>query len=143
MNDDQAAEMNRNDGIDILVDLTGHMAGNRLLLFARKPAPVQVAYEGHPHTRGMRSIGWRLTDSLLDPPGEGGRFCTEEVLYLPRAIGSYDAPGDAPSVVPPPSLKNGYVTFGCLNRPAKLNPDLIRTWAGVLALVRSSKMVMS
>ena len=84
--DEQLAELIRDDQIDILVDLTMHMAGNRLLVFARKPAPVQVSWLAYPATTGLTAIDYRLTDPYLDPPGGDDRCYAEESIRLPRLV---------------------------------------------------------
>ena len=78
--------MVRDDRIDILVDLAGHIGGNRLLAFARKPAPVQVTYIGYQNTTGMSAMDYRLTDAWADPPGVTDAFYTEKLVRLPRSF---------------------------------------------------------
>src|SRR5262249_43590544 len=84
LSDAQAAELIRGDGIDILVDLSGHTAGNRMLVFARKPAPVQVTHFGYPNTTGLTTIDYRITDAHADPPGMTEAYYTEELIRLPE-----------------------------------------------------------
>jgi predicted O-linked N-acetylglucosamine transferase (SPINDLY family) len=142
--DDQVAELIRSDGIDILVDLTGHMAGNRLGVFARRPAPVQVTYVGHPNTTGMNSMGYRLTDPYLDPVGgdSDGRH-TERLARLPRVFGCYQPPEEPLDVAPAPlTATGGRVTFGCLNNPAKVTVPVLELWARLLAAVPGSTLVL-
>ena len=94
--DQQVAERIRQDTIDILVDLAGHTANNRLLVFARKPAPVQVTYIGYPNTTGLTTMDYRLTDAVMDPPGEAV-LNTEELVRLPRGVCCFAPPSDAPA----------------------------------------------
>ena len=90
LTDEQLAQLIREDRIDILVDLTLHMAHNRLLVFARKPAPVQVTFAGYPGTTGLSTIDYRLTDPYLDPPGLNDRRYAEESIRLPDTFWCYD-----------------------------------------------------
>jgi len=129
------------DGIDILVDLTLHMSGNRLPVFARQPAPVQVTWLGYPGTTGLDAIQYRITDPRLDPVGVNDAFYTEESLRLPDTFWCFD-PSDAPDVKPLPMKSVQRVTFGCLNSFSKTNPQTLRLWAEVLAAVPDSDMVI-
>ena len=86
LTDQQIAEQVRDDKIDILVDLTGHIGGNRLLAFARKPAPIQVTYIGYQNTTGMSAMDYRLTDARADPPGLTDAYYTEQLVRLPRSV---------------------------------------------------------
>src|SRR5439155_20402717 len=115
MSDEQAAELIRRDQIDILVDLTMHMAEGRPSLFARKPAPIQVAWLAYPGTTGLTTIDYRLTDPYLDPPGLDDAYYSEHSIRLPDSFWCYDPLADQPAVNSLPALKNGYVTFGSLN----------------------------
>src|SRR6266516_44028 len=103
MSDSQVTDRIRDDRIDILVDLAGHTARNRMLVFARKPAPVQVTYLGYPDTTGQTAIDWRLTDALADPPGMTDGFHTESLLRLPRTFLCYRPFPEAPAVAPLPA----------------------------------------
>jgi predicted O-linked N-acetylglucosamine transferase (SPINDLY family) len=140
--DDQVSELVRNDQIDILVDLTMHMAGNRLLVFGRKPAPVQVCWLAYPATTGLSAIDYRLTDPHLDPPGLDDRCYTEESIRLPDSFWCYQPPAAEPGVNPLPALEQGHVTFGCLNNFCKLNPSVVKLWAQVLAAVDHSRLMI-
>jgi predicted O-linked N-acetylglucosamine transferase (SPINDLY family) len=119
VSDQQVSTLIRDDRIDILVDLTGHMADNRLLVFARKPAPVQVSYLGYPDTTGVEAIDYRVTDSIHDPPGETEQYHVERLVRLDPCCWCYEPDDfDAPGPVgPPPVLRNGFMTFVCLNDP--------------------------
>jgi predicted O-linked N-acetylglucosamine transferase (SPINDLY family) len=112
LNDEQAAALIRADQVDILVDLTGHIAGNRLLVFARKPAPIQVTYLGYQNTTGMRAMDYRLTDGWADPAGQTDCWYTEQLVRLPDAFFCYKPWDGAPEVASSPLALNGYVTFG-------------------------------
>jgi predicted O-linked N-acetylglucosamine transferase (SPINDLY family) len=140
--DQQVSETIRADQIDILVDLTGHIGGNRLLVFARKPAPVQVTYIGYQNTTGMLAMDYRLTDAWADPPGATDHLYTEKLVRLPRAFFCYLPPALAPDVSPLPAIANGLVTFGSFNNPAKITPRVLETWAGILSAVPNSRLVL-
>jgi protein O-GlcNAc transferase len=140
--DEAVAAMTRRDGIDILVDLSGHTAGNRLLLFARKPAPLQVTWLGYPHTTGLRSIDYRITDAVTDPPRES-EFCyAEQLLRLPRNFSCFEPPAEASEAGKLPLLSNGYLTFGSFNNPAKITDMTVALWGAVLQAVPGSRLLV-
>jgi protein O-GlcNAc transferase len=134
------ASLIRQDKIDVLVDLTGHMAGNRLLTFARRPAPVQVTYLGYPHTTGLDGMDCRLTDAESDPPG-AEHYHVEKLLRLPRCAWAY-RPTESPHTTEPPAARNGFVTFGSLNRMAKISRPVATLWANVLQAVPNSRLMV-
>jgi len=103
--DEEVARMIREDQIDILVDLAGHTGGNRLLVFAQKPAPVQVNYQGYPATTGLDAIEYRLTDPYADPPGMTDSYCSEKLIRLPETDWCYASLSHPPPVGPLPALK--------------------------------------
>jgi len=140
--DDRVAEKIREDGIDILVDLTLHMAGNRLLVFACKPAPVQVTFAGYPGSTGLRAIDYRLTDPYLDPPGLNDDWYAEKSYRLPHSFWCYDPRTDEPAVGPLPALARGFVTFGCLNNFCKVNDRVLELWGRVLRAVEGSRLLL-
>jgi protein O-GlcNAc transferase len=133
----------RADGIDILVDLTMHMAGSRLLAFARKPAPVQVTWLAYPGSTGLTSIDYRLSDPQLDPPGIDESVYSEKTIRLPDSFWCYD-PLDSwhIAVNPLPVLETGRITFGCLNNFTKINEPQLETWARVLLQVPDSRLLL-
>jgi len=140
---DQAAqELIRRDRIDILVDLSGHTAGNRLPLFARKPAPVQVTWLGYPQTTGLGAIDYRITDQVTDPPGASQPHYAERLLRLPGIFSCFAPPEEAPEVGEPPFLERGSITFGSFNNPAKITPETVALWARVLQGVPCSRMLV-
>jgi predicted O-linked N-acetylglucosamine transferase (SPINDLY family) len=141
MNDADVAEQVRADGIDILVDLAGHMAGNLLTMFAHKPAPVQVSYIGYPNTTGLDAVNYRLTDALADPQGQESYYC-ETLVRLPRCFLCYAPPDDAPAVAPPPEAKAGSVTFGSFNHLRKVTPEVIAMWSRILVAVPAARLVL-
>jgi predicted O-linked N-acetylglucosamine transferase (SPINDLY family) len=140
-NDDQVAEQVRADGIDILVDLAGHMAGNRLGVFARKPAPVQVTYLGYPNITGVKTIDYRLSDAVADPPGEPASE-SEMLFRLPGCFCCFQPPEQAPEINPLPALRNGRITFGSLHKLAKLNGSVFDVWSAILQAVPSARLLV-
>jgi predicted O-linked N-acetylglucosamine transferase (SPINDLY family) len=141
MPNDQAAQLIRDDQIDILIDLAGHTSGNRLLVFAQKPAPIQVTYLGYPATTGMETIDYRLTDAHADPPGLTDAFCTEKLVRLPQTTWCFKARLRSSDVSPLPAISNGYVTFGSFNNFSKTNEPLYDLWAKVLHAVPNSRLL--
>lgn len=144
--DEQVADMIREDRIDILVDLTLHMAENRMLLFARKPAPVQVTWLGYPGTTGLETMDYRLTDPYLDPPGGSDENYTENSVRLPHTFWCLDRAAlegpEAPPVNALPAIEAGHITFGCVNNFCKVNQPLLELWKRVLDAVANSRMLM-
>jgi protein O-GlcNAc transferase len=140
--DEKLAEQVRQDRIDILVDLTMHMADNRLLLFARKPAPVQVTYLAYCGTTGLSTIDYRLTDPYLDPFGQNDESYSEQSLRLPETYWCYRPPADAPPVNALPAVREGYVTFGCLNSFSKVSDAALAAWARLLQTTPSSRLLL-
>jgi predicted O-linked N-acetylglucosamine transferase (SPINDLY family) len=140
LRDNDLAELIRKDGIDILVDLTGHMAAHRLLVFARKPAPVQVTYLGYPDTTGLATIDYRITDSIHDPPGLTDRYHMERLLRLDPCCWCFQPDELGMEVGPLPSLSAGRVTFAALNRLAKSTPQMMATWATILRSIPGSML---
>lgn len=141
LNDDSAAERIRDDQIDILVDLSGHTADNRLLVFARKPAPVQVSWLGYMTTTGLSSMDYRLSDDYADPPGRTEALHTETLWRLP-SVTVFQPPEDSPPVGSLPVLTAGRFTFGCLNNPAKLGPDVVAIWARILTALPDARLLL-
>jgi predicted O-linked N-acetylglucosamine transferase (SPINDLY family) len=142
LSDEQVAEQIRNDRIDILVDLAGHIGGNRLLVFARKPAPIQVSYIGYQNTTGMLAMDYRLTDELADPPGLTDSYYTERLVRLPRAFFCYQPPQEAPRIAALPAASAGHVTFGSFNSFRKVTPPVIDAWFQILATVEDSRLLV-
>ena len=131
----------REDGIDILYDLSGHTAKHRLLTFARKPAPLQVSWIGYPGTTGLSAMDYYQSDRFLFP---GGRFSdqfTEKIVRLP-ASSAFLPSKDAPPVSALPALSNGYVTFGSFNHPRKITRSVIALWAQLLRALPDSRMLL-
>jgi predicted O-linked N-acetylglucosamine transferase (SPINDLY family) len=141
LSDEALAEKIRADRIDILIDLSGHTAHNRLLTFARKPAPVQASYLGYLGSTGLQSMDYFLCDEFWVPPGQLDWQFTEKMAYLPAAV-VFEASPHAAEVNPLPALQNGYITFGSFNRPNKLNPSVIALWSMLLQAVPTARMVL-
>jgi len=142
LSDEKLARQVRADEIDILVDLTLHMSGSRLTMFARKPAPVQVTYGGYPSGTGLRAIDYRLTDPYLDPPGVSDGWYAEQSIRLPDSFWCYVPVGPHLPVNPLPCEEAGFVTFGCLNNFMKVNDAALRLWAKVLKTVDRSRLLL-
>ena len=141
LSDDQFAETIRSDHIDILVDLAGHTAGNRLLVFARKPAPVQITWLGYVGTTGLEEIDYLLSDRFHTLP-EDEQYYSEQIVRLPDSYACYSPPTDAPPVASLPALANGYVTFGCFNNPVKLTDETLTRWSQILRRVANSRLLL-
>jgi len=141
LSDDQLAERIRTDGIDLLIDLAGHTAGNRLGVFARKPAPVQMTWLGYLTTTGVPTIDYRLTDAHVDPDGYEA-WQVEHPLRLPDGYVCYGPPADAPQVGPLPANSQGSLTFGSFNNLAKLSHATLALWSHVLQAVPDSRLML-
>jgi protein O-GlcNAc transferase len=142
VSDQDASEMVRDDRIDILVDLAGHIGGTRLVAFAHKPAPVQVTYIGYQNTTGMLAMDYRLTDDYADPPGTTEQFHTEKLVRLSRSFFCYLPSDYAPPVCPSPALANGFVTFGSFNNFTKVMPPVLEAWGRILLAVPRSRLIL-
>ncbi len=141
LSDEALADRIRGDDIDILFDLAGHTAGNRLLVFARKPAPIQITWLDYVGTTGLSTIDYLIAD-LREIPPESERWYREKVLRMPDDYICYDPPTDAPAVGPLPALTCGHVTFASFNLPAKTTPEIVGVWAKILARVPDARLVL-
>jgi predicted O-linked N-acetylglucosamine transferase (SPINDLY family) len=139
--DERLAEQIRSDRIDILFDLTGHTAGGRPLVFARKPAPVQVTWAGYVGTTGLSAIDYLIADRYEVPPGAEVHYA-ERVLRMPDDYVCYDPPAPASAVGPLPARDRGHVTFGSFNYPAKIGPQVITFWAEILRRLPDARLVL-
>jgi predicted O-linked N-acetylglucosamine transferase (SPINDLY family) len=140
--DRQVVEQIRRDQIDLLVDPTLHTLGNRILVFARKPAPVQVTMLGPPVTTGLATMDYRVTDPYLDPPGSSDDDYVERSVRLPHCFWVYSPPADAPGVSPLPAARQGSITFGCLNQLFKVSRPVWSLWREVLRAVPGARLLV-
>lgn len=140
--DDEAAErLIREDGIDILIDLSGHSALNRLPLFARKPAPIQATWIGYAGTTGLEAMDYIFGDRFWLPKQRYDHQFTENIVHLPLSALFLPEPS-APPVNPLPALDNGYITFGSFHRASKLGQDVIRQWSLLLHAIPDARMLL-
>lgn len=143
MSDDELADAIHKDGVDILVDLSGHSGVFRLGVLARQPAPVQATWLGYLNTTGMTRVHYRICDAHSDPEGLADAFHTETLVRLPHSQWCYRPfIADIP-VTDLPSKKNGFVTFGSFNHISKLSPGTRRLWADVLKRVPDSRLLLA
>jgi protein O-GlcNAc transferase len=141
MADEALAARIRADGIDILVDLSGHTAYNRLLTFARKPAPVQITWMGYPNSTGLSAIDYRLTDAAMDPPGLTERYNSETLLRLPTSCQFNPSP-IRPPINALPALTQGVFTFACLNHLTKISEQAMALWAQILQALPDARLML-
>ena len=139
LTDELIADAVKKDAIDILVDLSLHLEGGHLLAFARKPAPVQVTWLGYPGTTGLTAVDYRLSDPLLDP-GFDDQFYSERTIRLPVSFWCFDPLTAEPAVNELPAVRNGYITFGCLNNLTKVTDRTLAIWAKVLRATPGSRL---
>jgi len=142
MDDEAAATQIRHDGIDILIDLAGHTAGNRLLTFARKPAPVQASWLGYPCTTGLSAVDYRISDIYADPVGMSERYYSETLYRLPATTTCYHPPHPSPDVGSLPALAQGSITFGSFNNLTKVTPEVRALWARILLAIPGSRLML-
>ncbi len=141
LSDEELHQVVANDRIDILVDLAMHMASGRPGLFARKPAPIQVAWLAYPGTTGLSAIDYVLSDPWLAPASED-RYYSERIIRLPQTFWCYDPITHEPAVNTLPALTNGYVTFGCLNAPCKLSDHTLALWGKVFGKIDNARLFL-
>jgi protein O-GlcNAc transferase len=143
LTDDSLASQIRQDEVDILVDLSGHTEKNRLLVFARAPAPVQVTWNGYANTTGMAAIDYRITDPIADPPGMTDHLHTEKLVRLPETYMVFRPPDDSPAVSELPAQRSGCITFGSFNALPKITIEVVRTWSSILNAIPRSRLLMA
>ena len=143
MDNDDAADLIEKDQIDILVDPAGHTGNNGLMIFARKPAPVQITWLGYTATTGMKAMDYRITDVYAEPEGMTEHLNTETLWRLPDIFAAYSPHENSPAVIDhPPFEDNGHITFGCLNNFTKVTDPVIETWTKILMQVPNSKLLL-
>ena len=142
LTDDHVAEQIHKDRIDILIDLAGHTGNNRLLVFARKPAPVQVTWLGYPDTTGLPVMDYRLTDEIADPEGKSEKYHSETLVRMKNGFLCYAPPDGAPDISSLPALQTGHITFGSFNNLPKVNEKVIEIWSNILNQVPYSSLLL-
>ena len=142
LSDDGAAALMRADRLDVLIDLAGHTAHNRLGVLAQRPAPVQMTYLGYPNTTGLSAVDWRITDRWADPPGLTEAWHSERLLRLPEGFVCYRPPADSPPVDAAPADPARPVTFATFNQLAKISPRAIALWGRVLGAVPGARLLI-
>jgi protein O-GlcNAc transferase len=142
ISDETAAAIIRNDKIDILVDLAGHTANNRMLVLARKPAPVQVTWLGYPATTGLSAIDYKIVDCYTDQPGKTDRYYSESLIRLPETLLCYLPDKKSAAVGELPLLQTGNITFGSCNKLNKISPEVFKMWANILQTIPNSRLLM-
>jgi predicted O-linked N-acetylglucosamine transferase (SPINDLY family) len=142
LTDEALAKRIVEDGIDVLIDLSGHTGDNRLLSFARRPAPVQVTYCGYPSTTGLAAMGWRLTDEVADPLHLTDGRHAERLWRLPNGFLCFQPDRDGGAPGPSPSLARGLVTFGSFNNLSKVGDGVMDVWAQILRSVPGSHLLL-
>jgi predicted O-linked N-acetylglucosamine transferase (SPINDLY family) len=141
LSDERLAQQIRDDRIDILIDLSGHTAHNRLPMFAWKPAPVQATWLGYLATTGVAAIDYVIADQWTLPQSQGGSF-TEQIWHLPECYLCFTPPDVQAEVTPLPALAHGHVTFGSFNNLTKINDDVVALWARLLAAVPDGRLFL-
>ena len=139
--DDAAANMIYADGVHVLLDLSGHTAGNRLLMFGHKPSPVQVSWLGYFATTGLNEMDYLIGDPYVTPPKDDEQF-TEKIWRLPETRWCFTPPDIDMEVSVPPAVEHGYITFGCFNNTTKINDNVVALWAKVLDAVPNSRLLL-
>jgi len=142
LNDEQLAAQIRADGIDILVDLSGHTERNRLLVFARKPAPVQATWIGYSGSTGLTAVDYRITDGWMDPPGMTERYHSESLVRLPQGGLAFKQEPGCPDVNALPALSSGGLVFASLNTINKINPVVVNVWGRILHALPQARLML-
>jgi protein O-GlcNAc transferase len=144
MADEELAALIAQDGIDVLVELSGHTSNNRLTLLARRAAPVQMTYLGYPNTTGLVEVDYRITDAIADPPGLTESWHSEKLVRIEGGFLAYRAPDWARElpVVALPADDVGHITFGSFNNLAKINEVVLESWASIMEGVPGSVLLL-
>ena len=141
LDDDKAAQKIYGDGIHILIDLSGHTAKNRLPIFARKPAPIQISWLGYFASTGLPEIDYILGDPYVTPLTDADHF-VETIWQLPETYLCFTPPDDELAVAPLPASTNGFITFGCFNNLARMTDEVVAVRAAILHAVPESKLFL-
>jgi predicted O-linked N-acetylglucosamine transferase (SPINDLY family) len=141
MSDEALSQRVRDDQIDILFDMAGHTASNRLMVFARRSAPIQITWAGYVGTTGLAEMDYLLADRYHVPTGSETLY-REDVLRLPHGYVTYEPPPDAPPVTPLPALENGFFTFAAMCNPAKVNPAVLELWSQILQRNTNARLLL-
>lgn len=141
LSDDAAAKLIFSDSIDILIDLSGHTGGHRLLVFARQPAPMQVTMFAYPNTTGLETMQYRITDADSDPPGVADSLYTEKLVRLSKTAWACMPPSDAPKTQATAAGEDAFI-FGCLNNPSKISGACAQVWSEILKASPESKLML-
>ena len=142
LEDHAAAELIRQDSLDLLIDLAGHTAHHRLLVFARRPARVQATWIGYPNTTGLDAIDYRITDHVSDPVGLTESYHSEKLVRLPTTFSCYRPDEDSPPVNSLPAIEPGEITFGCFNNFAKLTSEVFSLWTQILVALPKARLLL-
>ena len=137
-----AIDMIQGDGIDILIDLSGHTSGNRLDIFTQRVVPIQITYLGYPNTTGLSTIDYRLVDTTTDPLTTPATWHAETLYRLPGCFICYEPPHEDLSVSTPPHIQKGHITFGSFNKTAKISEQCLKLWVKILLLVPESRLLL-
>jgi protein O-GlcNAc transferase len=140
-NDEEVAQLIYKDKINILIDLAGHTANNRLKVFAYKPAPIQVTWLGYFSTTGIKEIDYILGDPYVTPYGEAHHY-VEKIWQMPETYLCFSPPNENIVIENLPAIKNEFITFGCFNNTSKINIKVIELWSKILNLVNNSKIFL-
>ena len=140
--DQEVFEIIKRDKIDILIDLSGHTQGNRLIVFAKKPAPIQISWLGYPNTTGLSSIDYRFTDKLTDPIEKTEKFYTEKLYRLPNSFLCFKGNEASQVVEEIPLISRKFVTFGSFNNFAKITNKTIKVWCTILNSIPNSRLIL-
>lgn len=142
LSDEELTEKIRQDEIDILIDLSGHTKGNRLSVFARKPAPIQATYIGFPNSTGLTAIDYHITDSYFDPIGIGEKYHSEQLVRMSHSYHCYTPNVDSPELVDLPAIHNGYITFCSFNKFEKISSITLNMWVKILQKIPTAKLIV-
>lgn len=142
MNDKDVVDLIIKDNIDILVDLAGHTAKNRLTVFAHKPAPLQITWLGYPNTTGLSAMDYRFTDHIADPAGVADKLHSEKLVRLSKGFLCYQGDKSAPRDSRPPFMEKGYITFGSFNNLSKVTEQVVKLWARILRSVPDAHLLL-